>query len=90
MGEHRKLSRSMRKINLGYQMLMALLGAVNMVLIALNGSENVNIPEVYYEILSVVLAVLPVFWNNLLDRFKQYQEDLTPASSVDNTPPNSP
>ena len=93
MGE-KKIPRWLRKMNIGYQVVLSVLGAANLTLSMLD--DSVNIPKVYYEICATLLSVIPVFWTKMLDGMKQYQADLTPENSpsssinLDTLPPNSP
>ena len=92
MGE-KKIPRWLRKMNIGYQVILSVLGAANLTLSMLD--DSIHIPKVYYEICATLLSVIPVFWTKLLDGMKQYQADLTPSPSSDNsinldTAPNSP
>ena len=61
---------------------MLILGGINLFLISLNNSEDINIPRVYFEVLSVILSVVPVVWTNILDKLKEYTNELTPTPSV--------
>ena len=68
---------------------MLILGGINLFLISLNNSEDINIPRVYFEVLSVILSVVPVVWTNILDKLKEYTNELTPTPSVRSETPES-
>ena len=61
---------------------MLVLGGVNMFLISFDHNDDVHIPNVYFEVLSVILSVFPVVWTNILDKVKDYRDDLTPPPST--------
>ena len=81
---------------------MGLISATNFALIMLNNGNSIHIPELYFEILSTLLAAIPVVWSNLLDSYKERCEDVivipsdknSEAGSVQTqqslTPPDSP
>ena len=67
----RRLSRNMRVVNLIYQFLMVALSGINMLLISFNNAKSINIPDVYFEISTVVLSIVPVIWTNFLNICKK-------------------
>ena len=77
----RKLPRSLRKANFIFKLLMAALAGTNIILLALNSSESVNIPTIYFEIMSVLASAAPPVWSNFLDKCKEYIAELTPPDS---------
>ena len=78
----RKLPRSVRKANLIYKWIMGILSGLNVALLALNNSDSVHIPSIYFEIISVAATSFPILWGKLLDSLKEYENDLTPTPSV--------
>lgn len=86
----RKLPKSVRKLNVVYQILLALLGVTNSLLLVIESSDEVTIPKIYYEICSIALAGLPIVWSKFLDSMKEYHNNLTPNDSINESPPNSP
>ena len=78
----RKLPRSVRKANLIYKWIMGILSGLNVALLALNNSDSVHIPSIYFEIISVAATSFPILWSKLLDSLKEYENDLTPTPSV--------
>ena len=69
--------------------MLGLLTAVNFSLIMLNSKDDITIPNLYFEILSTILAALPIAWSKLLDSAKEECGDTT-SSISSSTPPNSP
>ncbi|MBO4736487.1 MAG: hypothetical protein J5614_08865 [Paludibacteraceae bacterium] len=98
----RRLSRGMRIANILYQFFLSCMFAVNCCLTSISQSGNVNIPRLYFEISSAVLALLPVLWSHMLDACKklhipvdsvasQSPSNVSPKSSrIVLTPPDSP
>ena len=84
----RKLPRCVRKINVGFQIVMILLGVANFGL-SIWEREGGNIPKEYYQICAILEAMFPVAWSRILDSLKQYQNDLTPSDSPTTSPNNS-
>ena len=86
----RKLPRWVRKLNVGYQLLLLALTGVNGLFPVLESDNDITIPKMYYQLASIALAALPVVWTKFLDSMKEYQDNLTPSNSVENgSPPNS-
>ena len=69
-------------------LLLALMGA-NGLFAILESDGSIHIPKMYYQVCSVALAALPVAWTKFLDSMKEYEDSLTPNTSMDNSPPNS-
>ena len=74
---------------------MVLLSGVNMVLMMLKDNSSFHVPELYFEILSVALAAMPVIWNNILDVAKkdclnETTDSLEASGSHDTSPTDSP
>ena len=82
----RKLPRSVRKANLIYKWIMGILSGLNVALLALNNSDSVHIPSIYFEIISVAATSFPILWSKLLDSLKEYENDLTPSPSIRASP----
>ena len=80
VGSRRKLSRRMKRINLGYQILMSFLFGANLFLITMTNS-TIDIPKLYFEISSALLSILPVVWSKILDACKEVDVGLTPPDS---------
>ena len=72
----------MRKINTGYQIILGTLAGINTVLASQSYFE---VPETYYKVCSIIMAAAPIIWTNVLDKCKDYQADLTPSASLDET-----
>lgn len=89
----RKLPPLWRKLNFGYQILMILLTATNIVLTALDSSEDIHIPAVYFKIFSCVITISFPVWTKILDEAKQYTnnyEDTPTARSPKAAPAPTP
>ena len=78
----RKLSKTLRKANLVYQIFMAIIMPITSFLLAIGTDVN----ELYFQIISFITPIIPVVWSNILDACKKYEDELTP----ENTPENSP
>ena len=77
----RKLSRNWRRANFVYQLTLGAIGGANVLLAALNGTESINVPLVYFEVLCVLESFIPLAWSKLLDMVKEYTDQLTPATT---------
>ena len=79
----RKLSKTMRKMNLAYKVIMALLAGVSLMLATLTDTD-----AIYYKFVSVFSSAFPVVWSQVLDASKEYQSEETPTtlSPASNTP----
>jgi hypothetical protein len=69
-GYRRKLSSSVRTANVVYQLGMFLFGLMNILLVILKG-EGVNVPNVFFEVVSIGLSFLPLAWSKYLDMMKK-------------------
>lgn len=85
----RKLPRWVRKLNVVYQLTLIGLTGLNGLFAVLEANDEFEIPKTYYQLASVALAALPVVWSKFLDSMKEYQNDLTPNSSLEASPPAS-
>ena len=85
----RKLPRWVRKLNVVYQLTLLGLTGLNGLFAVLEANGEFEIPKIYYQLASVALAALPVVWTKFLDSMKEYQNDLTPNSSLEASPPAS-
>ena len=74
-----KIPRWLRKMNLGYEISLVLLGTANLILTNLNGT-SIKIPIQYFETYSVICSILPVMWSKILDVSKKYHGELTPST----------
>ena len=96
----RKLSRPMRIANMVYQLFMVAVSGINLLLLAIDKIDGVTIPELYFQIISVIIGVFPVVWSKFLDACKQIQSpwasqasspvpsSSSPESSTSETPMN--
>ena len=67
----RKLSKGMRVANYFYQLCMGLLSGINFTLIMFDKTvETIHINKTYFEVMSVVIAVIPILWSKILDSCK--------------------
>ena len=85
----RKLPVCWRYANFCYKCILALLTAVNFALVLLNNNDDITIPNLYFEILSTILAALPIAWSHILDNAKEACGDTT-SSIASDSPPDSP
>ena len=88
----RKLSKTMRKLNLIQKVVMGILAGVSLMLATLTDTD-----EIYYQFVSVFSSAFPIVWSQILDACKDYESEQTPSPSppvlspASNTPkPNSP
>ena len=72
----RKLSKPMRRMNLAYKIIMALLAGVSFILATLT-----DMHEIYYQVVSVFSSAFPVIWSQILDACKEYETQQTPMTS---------
>lgn len=72
----RKIPKPIRKLNLAYQIIMAILFGVNIFF-----STMEFIPETYYKVSVCVLSIFPIVWSKILDATKSYYEEATPNQS---------
>ena len=81
----RKLPRYMRRLNLVYKVILALISGVSIVFAAIG-----DIPTIYLEVVSVVASAFPIIWSQILDASKEYHAALTPSDTPKvETPPDS-
>ena len=71
----RKLSKTMRKMNLAYKVIMALLAGLSLMLASLTDTN-----EIYFQIVSVFSSAFPIIWSQVLDACKDYENDKTPTT----------
>ena len=72
----RKLSKTMRKMNLAYKVIMAVLAGVSLMLATLTDTN-----EIYYQFVSVFSSAFPIVWSQILDASKEYESEQTPMPS---------
>lgn len=72
----RKLSKTMRKLNLAYKVVMAILAGVSLMLATLTDTS-----EIYYQFVSVFSSAFPIVWSQVLDACKNYENEQTPSAS---------
>lgn len=83
-----KLPKFWRKANACYKGFLGILTGLNVVLLTLNQSNEVEIPGLYFQIISVLATAAPIVWSKILDTAKEYHEELTPESSVNERSPS--
>ena len=86
----RKLSKPMRMANMVYQMFMVGVSGINLMLLAIDKIDGVTIPELYFQIISVIIGVFPVVWSKFLDACKQIQSPWASQTSSPVPPSSSP
>ena len=72
----RKLSKTMRRLNLVQKVIMGILAGVSLMLASLTDTD-----DLYYKIVSVFSSAFPIAWSYILDACKEYENDKTPALS---------
>ena len=80
----RELSKTMRKMNLAYKVIMALLPGVSLMLATLTDTD-----AIYYKFVSVFSSVFPIVWSQVLDACKSYESEQTPSPSPTTLSPAS-
>ena len=80
----RKLSKTMRKMNLAYKVIMAVLAGVSLMLATLTDTD-----KIYYQFVSVFSSAFPVVWSQVLDACKNYESEETPMPSPTGLSPAS-
>ena len=80
----RKLSKTMRKMNLAYKVIMAVLAGVSLMLATLTDTN-----EIYYQFVSVFSSAFPIVWSQVLDACKNYESEETPMPSPTTLTPAS-
>ena len=80
----RKLSKTMRKLNLVQKVVMGILAGVSLMLATLTDTS-----EIYYQFVSVFSSAFPIVWSQILDACKDYESQQTPEvlSPASDTPP---
>ena len=79
----RKLPRYMRRLNLAYKIILAIISGLSIIFAAVG-----DIPVIYFEVVSVVSSAFPIIWSQILDASKEYHSALTPAETPKvETPP---
>ena len=78
---YRKLPRSMRFLNMCYQILPIFMCGLNTVLVTLNSSNTLHVPVEYFECYAVIINILPIIWSKILDETKTYMSSFTPPLS---------
>ena len=86
----RKLSKTMRKLNLIQKVVMGILAGVSLMLATLTDTS-----EIYYQFVSVFSSAFPIVWSQILDACKDYEsqqtpEVLSPASDTESVIPRAP
>ena len=79
----RKLSKTMRKLNLIQKVVMGILAGISLMLATLTDTS-----EIYYQFVSVFSSAFPIVWSQILDACKDYESEETPTtlSPASNTP----
>ena len=79
----RKLSKTMRKLNLIQKVVMGILAGVSLMLATLTDTS-----EIYYQFVSVFSSAFPIVWSQILDACKDYESQQTPEvlSPASDTP----
>ena len=75
----------MRRMNLGYKVLMSGLCGVNIFLASFSQT-----PPLYFEIVSILTSACPVVWSQVLDACKEYHSDSTPTEGSPALPSTTP
>ena len=70
----RKLSKTMRKLNLIQKVVMGILAGVSLMLATLTDTS-----EIYYQFVSVFSSAFPIVWSQILDACKDYESEQTPT-----------
>ena len=71
----RKLSKTMRKLNLVQKVVMGILAGVSLMLASLTDTS-----EIYYQFVSVFSSAFPIVWSQILDACKDYESQETPTT----------
>ena len=72
----RKLSKTMRKLNLIQKVVMGILAGISLMLATLTDTS-----EIYYQFVSVFSSAFPIVWSQILDACKDYESEQTPMPS---------
>ena len=79
----RTLSKGMKVVNFFYKLLLGLLSAVNFTLIMFDKTvDSIHISETYFQIISVVIAIVPIFWSKLLDSCKSINVSVPQSPTI--------
>ena len=84
MGE-KKIPKPVRKLNLMYKIVMALLAGLSLIF-----SAFTEISPIYYKVVSVFSSAFPVIWSQILDATKTYESEQTPNDTPDQGTPKPP
>ena len=71
----RKLSKTMRKLNLIQKVVMGILAGISLMLATLTDTS-----EIYYQFVSVFSSAFPIVWSQILDACKDYESQETPTT----------
>ena len=83
-GARRTLSKGMRVMNFFYKLTLALLSAINFSLIMFDKTvETIHINATYFQVMSVLIAIVPIFWSALLDSCKSINVNLPPTPKTE-------
>ena len=80
----RKLSKTMRKLNLIQKVVMGILAGISLMLATLTDTS-----EIYYQFVSVFSSAFPIVWSQILDACKDYESEQTPSPSPTTLSPAS-
>ena len=80
----RKLSKTMRKLNLVQKVVMGILAGISLMLATLTDTS-----EIYYQFVSVFSSAFPIVWSQILDACKEYESEQTPMPSPPGLSPAS-
>ena len=80
----RKLSKTMRKLNLIQKVVMGMLAGITLMLATLTDTN-----EMYYQFVSVFSSAFPIAWSQILDACKEYESQETPSPSPTTLSPAS-
>ena len=79
----RTLSKGMKVMNFFYKLLLGLLSAVNFTLIMFDKTvDSIHISETYFQVISVIIAIVPIFWSKLLDSCKSINVSVPPSPTI--------
>ena len=68
----RKLSKTMRRLNLVQKIIMGILAGVSLMLASLTDTD-----DLYFKIVSVFSSAFRIGWSRMLDACKDYENDIT-------------
>ena len=85
-GTRRTFSKGMRVHKFYYKLTLAGLSATNFALIMFDKTvDKIHISETYFQVMSVLIAIVPIFWSKLLDSCKSI--NVTVPETPKNTRP---